>query len=148
MNYLAVDTSGNHLTVLLSKNGALDCYFSKNIGLKHSVTLMSEIENLLEKTQTSLSEIDVFSVVIGPGSFTGIRIGVATVKALAYAYNKKVLPVTSFEVLAYNSVGKKVLSVIDARHDNFYACGFDGKEVSLSPSFISKEELEKNSSNY
>ncbi|MBQ3234654.1 MAG: tRNA (adenosine(37)-N6)-threonylcarbamoyltransferase complex dimerization subunit type 1 TsaB [Clostridia bacterium] len=141
MKILAVDTSGNHLTVLLLNGDEPLYFFSQNIGLKHSITLMTEVENLLEKAGIELSDIDVFSTVVGPGSFTGIRIGVATVKAWAYAFNKKVLPVTSFEVLAYNSVEKRVLCAIDARHDNYYACGFDGGEMSISPRFVNGEEL-------
>jgi tRNA threonylcarbamoyl adenosine modification protein YeaZ len=142
MKYLAFDTSATRLTVAVGGNkkdvkGLGECFHS------HSVVLMPEIENCLSEAQTSLDEIDVFACSIGPGSFTGIRIGVSTVKAFAYALSKKVLGVTSFESLAYNIVDKvKKLTVIDARHDNFYTCGFDeNNEVIVEPCFKTKQEI-------
>lgn len=142
MKYLAFDTSGTHLTVAVGGNKKIvsaieECSHS------HSVLLMPEIEKCLNQAQTSLSEIDVFACSVGPGSFTGIRIGVSTAKAFAYANSKNVLGVTSFESLAYNTIEKvKKLTLIDARHDNFYACGFDGENnVILEPCFKSKQEI-------
>ncbi len=148
MNVLAIDTSGNHLSVVLFYNDKIFSSFNENINLKHSVTLLPEIESLLDKSGISLSEIDVFCAVTGPGSFTGIRIGVSTVKALAYANDKKVLSVTSFETLAYNKPNEKVLAVIDARHDHYYACGFDKTAVTIPPCYVSSEELESISKGY
>ena len=142
MNYLAFDTSGNHLTVAVGgkQNQVLktgECSHS------HSVLLMPEIEKCLQGANLSLSEIDVFACSVGPGSFTGIRIGVATAKAFAYANSKRVLAVTSFESLAYNTIEKvNKLTLINARHDNFYACGFDGgNRVIIEPCFKSKDEI-------
>lgn len=142
MKYLAFDTSATRLTVAVGGNkkvvkGVEECFHS------HSVVLMPEIENCLTKAETELGEIDVFACSVGPGSFTGIRIGVSTAKAFAYALSKKVLGVTSFESLAYNIVDKvKKLTVIDARHDNFYVCGFDeNNAVIIEPCFKTKQEI-------
>lgn len=142
MKYLAFDTSATRLTVAVGGNkkvvkGVEECFHS------HSVVLMPEIENCLTKAETELGEIDVFACSVGPGSFTGIRIGVSTAKAFAYALSKKVLGVTSFESLAYNIVDKvKKLTVIDARHDNFYVCGFDeNNSVIIEPCFKTKQEI-------
>ena len=142
MNYLAFDTSGNHLTVAVGGEKKLDSRMGE-CSHSHSVLLMPEIEKCLQGANISLSQIDVFACSVGPGSFTGIRIGVATAKAFAYANSKKVLGVTSFESLAYNTIEKvKKLTLIDARHDNFYACGFDGdNNVIVEPCFRSKEEI-------
>ena len=141
MNCLAIDTGGNHLTVLLIKEGKVYKRYIENAMLKHSVTLMPEIENLLIETDTQLNSIDKYCAVVGPGSFTGIRIGVSAIKALAYANNKNVFGVTSFLSLAYNSDEDKILSVIDAKHGNFYVCGFDGKNETIKPCFVSVDEL-------
>ncbi len=141
MKCLAIDTSGAHLTVALILEDKVYSDFTLDTGLKHSVSLMPKIEEVLHKAGVSLSEIDLFSAVIGPGSFTGIRIGVSTVKAFSYAFGKKVLPVTSFEVLEYNKPCGKNLTVINARHDNYYACGFNGKSVTIEPTFLTKEEV-------
>ena len=141
MNYLAVDTAGNHLTVIIIKGEKLYKTHLDNALLKHSITLMPEIERLLNEANLTLSEIDGFGASVGPGSFTGIRIGVSTVKALAYANGKKVFNVTSFEALAYNSEESKVLAVIDAKHSNYYVCGFENGEVIFPPKFLSINEL-------
>lgn len=142
MKYLAFDTSGSRLSVAVNGNKKVaknieECFHS------HSVILMQEIEKALEESQTDLKEIDVFACSVGPGSFTGIRIGVSTAKAFAYALSKKVLGVTSFESLAYNIVEKvKKLTLIDARHDNFYTCGFDeDNNVIIPPCFKTKQEI-------
>ncbi len=148
MTTLAVDTSGNHLALLLIKDGEVLSSYVNNVLLKHSVTLLLEIENMLEKLNMNLSDVDVFCAVIGPGSFTGIRIGVSTVKALAYSLSKKVLAVTSFEVLAYNKNGARVLTAIDARHQNFYVCGFDNGKVIIEPCFVNLETLKNLSKGY
>ena len=148
-NYLAIDTSGSGLTVAVGGEKKAVSRL-ENCALTHSVELMGEIEKTLEKAGLDKEDIEVFACSVGPGSFTGIRIGVSTVKAFGYALNKKVLAVTSFESLAYN-VGKerKKLTVIDARHGNYYACGYgENGEILLPPCFIDKAKLEEYSKEY
>lgn len=142
MNYLAIDTSGVYLTVAVGgEKKAVG--FLPDCALAHSVLLMDEIEKCLAKAGVDKKNIDVFACAVGPGSFTGIRIGVATVKALAYALGKKVLGVTSFDSLAYDiQNGRKKLAVINARHGNYYACGYDSfGKIELEPRFIDTPEL-------
>ncbi len=148
MKCLAVDTSGEHLSVLYIDGDNVVCEYNENINLRHSITLMPTIEKVLSNANVSLKEIDVFASVVGPGSFTGIRIGVSTIKAFSYANDKKVLPLTSFDVLAYNKPYGKNLTVISARHDNYYVAGYDGLDLVLKPCFIGKEELLKLSEEY
>ena len=148
MNILAIDTSGNHLSIVLFYNDKVISMHDKNINLKHSVTLLPALEDMLENNGVSLSEIDVFCSVIGPGSFTGIRIGVSIVKALAYAFDKKVLQVTSFDVLAYNKPSAKVLTLIDAKHGHYYACGYDNLQVVLPPCYIDESAVAELSKEY
>lgn len=149
INYLAIDTSGNGLTVAVGGEKKAVSRL-ENCTLTHSVELMGEIEKTLEKAGLDKENIDVFACSVGPGSFTGIRIGVSTVKAFGYALNKKVLAVTSFLSLAYNvEKGRKKLAVIDARHGNYYACGYDeNDEEILPPCFIDRAKLEKYSKEY
>ena len=141
MKCLAIDTSGDHLTVALIDGEKVVYEFCQDTGLRHSISLMPYIEAVLNKAGVSISDIDVYSCVIGPGSFTGIRIGVSTVKAFSYANDKPVLPITSFDVLEYNKPCGKNLTVIDARHDNYYACFYDENKVIKEPCFITKEEI-------
>ena len=142
MKYLAFDTSGTYLTTI-AKGEKTSVNHIRECTRSHSVILMEEIENRLSDANLTIADIDVVACSVGPGSFTGIRIGVATAKAFAYALSKKVLPVTSFLSLAYN-VCEKVnkLTLIDARHDNYYACGFNAEnEIVLPPCFLTKEQV-------
>ena len=142
MKWLAIDTSAKHLTVALFDGEKVTTSYIADTKLQHSVTLLTEIEKVLTKTNTPLSDIDVFCACLGAGSFTGIRIGISTCKAFSYSLNKKVLPITSFETLAYNTKGK-VVSVIDAKHDNFYAQTFEDCVATCNPTFIDGEKLKE-----
>ncbi len=148
MNYVAIDTSGKNLTVIVCKNDIITSYFDTECGVNHSVALMPKLEELCEKASFNLSDADFFACVVGAGSFTGIRIGVATVKALCFAYNKPCLSITSFDTLAYNVYGEKVLALIDAKHNGFYACGYDKGEIIFEPSYILREKLEEIKGDY
>ena len=104
--------------------------------MNHSENLMILIEEILQRNNIELKEIDLISCVVGPGSFTGIRIGVATVKALAEVYNIKIVEVTSLEVLAQNIKETNIkVALIDARNDQVYAGIFD-RENKLLEDYI------------
>ncbi len=140
MNYLAIDTSSSYLTVACSFDGEKTYKYLPDCSLNHSVLLNQTIEDVLNECGKTLNDVDVFACVVGAGSFTGIRIGVSTVKAFSYALNKKVLSVTKFDVLAYNTDRKKTLALIDAKNDNYYVQSFvDG--VASEPSFMNKEQI-------
>ncbi len=141
MNYLAIDTSGKNLTVIICKDGKITEYFDSECGVNHSVALMPKIEEMVVKAGFDLTKADFFSAVVGAGSFTGIRIGVATIKAMCFAFNKPCLSITSFDTLAYNEQGKKVLALIDAKHNGFYACGYENNKVVLEPCYIDREKV-------
>ena len=141
MNYLAIDTSGKNLTVIICKDGQIYEYFDNECGVNHSVALMPKIEEMALKAQFDFNKADFFCAVTGAGSFTGIRIGVSTIKAMCFAFNKPCLSITSFDTLAYNEQGKKVLSLIDAKHNGFYACGYQNDKVVLQPCYIDREKV-------
>ena len=143
MNYLAIDTSGTHLTIVLIKNEQVFSEFIPDGNLKHSITLMPAVEKIAEQAQFDFNTADFFCAVVGAGSFTGIRIGVATVKALCFAFNKPCLSITSFDTLAYNKKDGKVLALIDAKHNGFYACGYENGAVVISPAYLMRDEVEK-----
>jgi len=104
---------------------------------------MGAVDEVLKKASMRLEDCDFFAAVVGAGSFTGIRIGISAVKGLCLACGKPALPVTSFEVVAYNAVGEKKLCLIDALHDSYYACGYAGGQVALPPAYLSEEEVLK-----
>ena len=143
MNYLAVDTSGKNLTVIICKEGATTVYHDDECGVNHSVALMPKIEELAKDVGFDFNTADFFACVVGAGSFTGIRIGVSTIKAMCFAFNKPCLSITSFDTLAYNVKDGKVLAVIDAKHNGFYVCGYQDKKVILQPAYLMRQEVEK-----
>ncbi len=140
MSYLAIDTSGKHLTVLLEANGKIYKRFEEDCGVKHSVSLMPAIEEIEKTSGTKLCDVDFIACVVGAGSFTGIRIGVSTAKALCFAYGKPALSVTSFDTLAYN-VNGNVLAVIDAGHGGYYVCGYVDGVTDIPPAYVTEDEL-------
>ena len=142
-NFLAVDTSSEYLTVVACKDGKVESEFIENCSMRHSVTLMNAIDGLLARTGWLLEDFEFFSAVVGAGSFTGIRIGISAIKGFCLALNKPALPVTSFDVCAYNSVGEKAkrLCLVDALHDCYYACGYNGESIVYEPEFINETEV-------
>ena len=140
MKYLGIDTSGDYLTIVARTDEKTAGYYALLQGVKHSETLMAEVEKLLLEMGAKPSDFDVFACVTGPGSFTGIRIGVATIKGFADALGKKVLGVTVFDVLSYDRE-ENALAIVNANHGNFYVAEYcDGKEK-FSPRFVENEEF-------
>lgn len=145
-NFLAVDTSSRYLTVLAVKGGKVALRHLPDCAMQHSVVLMDEIDKALTEAELTPKECDFFCAVTGPGSFTGIRIGISAVKGFAVGADKPVLGLTSFDLIAYNIKDEKFYTVIDAMHGNYYVCGYSGGSVILPPSYMSGEELSKLSS--
>lgn len=118
-----------------------------NIELTHSERLMLHIDSLLKSAHLTLADIDGFSVTLGPGSFTGLRIGIAAVKAMAYATGKPIAGVQTLDVLADNLPYAKyqVCPILDARKKQVYAAIYrstDTKRMTLMPgSVMTPEEL-------
>lgn len=143
MNFLAFDTSGKYLSVVAYAHGAEYQRALNDCALRHSVLLMDEIDRLLNEAHLSVNECDFFASVIGPGSFTGIRIGVSTAKGLCLACGKPALAVTSFETLAYAEENLPLLTLVDAGHDCFYACAYNKeRQVVFSPAFVTRNEVD------
>ncbi len=148
MNILAVDTSALTATVAIFKNGV--SVFENNItnALTHSETLMPMIDYALKSVSLSPSDIDLFAVSNGPGSFTGIRIGVSAIKALAYAVDKPVIGISTLHALATNLAcieNIPVCPIMDARRNQVYNALFSfegGKaKVLVPPRALSIDEL-------
>lgn len=136
MKILAIDTSSEVCGVCVLEDDKLIDDNSLNNGMTHSENLMTLVSEILERNNLKISDIDLISCVVGPGSFTGIRIGVATIKALAEVHNIKIAELTSLEVLAgnINDEGIKI-SIIDARNDQVY-CGIFDKDNNLIEEMI------------
>lgn len=129
MKILSVETSSKVCGVALAEDNKLIKEEILEDENTHSVKLMPLIDKILKETNTDLDSIDLFATDKGPGSFTGIRIGIATIKAFIDAKNKKGIGITSLECLAYNVEGfGTICSIIDARNDNVYYGIFEKKE--------------------
>lgn len=146
MKILAVDTSSNVASVAIVDGEKLVCESVLNNKLTHSQTLMPMVDEVLKKSELNPSDIDVFAVSYGPGSFTGLRIGVTTIKGLAHATNKPVCGVNTLEALAYNlPFCPYIISpIMDARREQVYNAFYKWengvlKEIT-SPRAISLEE--------
>ena len=141
MNYLAIDTSGKNLTIVLSVNEKKYIHNDNAGGVTHAVGLMPNVERLFLQADFSPKDLDFLACVVGAGSFTGIRIGVSTVKGLCFAYNKPCLAITSFDTIAYNKQGEKTLAVIDAKHNGYYVCGYQNNAVCYPPTYLLKDQV-------
>ena len=102
MNILAMDSSAASASVAYMQDGKILGQYYINAKLTHSTTLMPMTQHLLESAKLSLDDVDYFAVAAGPGSFTGLRIGISAVKGLALALNKPCVPVSTLEAIAYN----------------------------------------------
>lgn len=150
---LAFESSAKAASVALVRDGKLISQYSQCSGLTHSRTLLPMAEDMLKNAELSLDKVDLFAVAQGPGSFTGIRIGVSTVKGLSWAAEKPCVGVSTLEAMAWHglSAGGYVCPVMDARRSQVYNALFkieDGKPVRLCPDRaialpLLGEELEK-----
>lgn len=133
MIILAVDTSAKTASVAVSKAGKILGEFFIDTGLTHSETLIPMIECLLVNVGISISQVDLFAVVTGPGSFTGVRIGVSAIQGIAFANDKKCVSVSSLEAMAYNLVDKDCIisCCMDARRGQVYNAIFENNKGRL-----------------
>lgn len=127
MKILAIDTSSKICSVAILDNCATIIELQNDDEKTHSVKLMPMIDKAFKSTNLTLDDIDLLSCSVGPGSFTGVRIGIATIKAFADVKNIPAIGITSLESLAYNvkddiPVSTLVCSIIDAKNENIY-CG-------------------------
>lgn len=125
MKILSIDTSSEVCSVSILENKKVLKELSLENGNTHSQNLMPLIYQILDETQLNLNDIDLFACDNGPGSFTGIRIGIATIKAFRDVTLKPVIGISSLKALAYNLQNINtdiVCSIIDAKNNNVY-CG-------------------------
>lgn len=121
MKILAVDTSSKLCSVAILEDTNLIKKLELDNGLTHSETLMPLIQQILKECNLTLNNIDLLVSDIGPGSFTGIRIGVASCKAFSDSLNIPCVGISSLEVLAYNIKNDSIIcSTIDCKNDNYY----------------------------
>lgn len=122
MKILAIDSSGLTASVAIANEENLLAEYTVNNKKTHSQTLLPMLDEIVKATDTELETIDAIAAASGPGSFTGLRIGASTVKGLALALEKPVVPVPTLEGLAYNLWGCEglICPIMDARRNQVY----------------------------
>lgn len=149
MLILGLESSAKAASAALCRDGELLGQYTQCSGLTHSRTLLPMVEDLLKNTETKLADVDAVAVARGPGSFTGIRIGVAAVKGLCWGAQKPAIGVSTLAAMAWNGVaageGSIICCCMDARRQQVYNALFeirDGRPVRLVPDrALSVEEL-------
>lgn len=126
MKILGIDTSGSALSVAVTDGSKLRAEYWIDRGLTHSQQLMPLTDRLLYDLNLTVEDMDAFACAKGPGSFTGLRIGVATVKALGFAMKKPVVGINTLEALCYNMPGAEgvLCPMLDARHEQVFTAAY------------------------
>ncbi len=139
LRILAVDTTTSSGSVALLEDRRLVGEIAGESGTTHSARLLGAVDRLLRSEGLAIADVGAFAVAAGPGSFTGIRIGLSTVKALAFASGKPVVPVSSLRALALKLAlagAPLVCPVLDAKKSEVYAALFEyaeGRLVEIVP---------------
>lgn len=159
MRLLSVESSAKAASVALSEDGRLISQYFSASQLTHSKTLLKMAEDMLTNQELSMQDIDAVAVAIGPGSFTGVRIGVAAAKGLCWGADKPAIGVSTLEAMAYQGIdraGSVICACMDARRSEIYNALFetDGEnlvrlcEDRAVPIDIIVEEAKNSKKNY
>ena len=135
MKILGFETTDTIASVSLYLDGKISLK-TINEKLRHAESVLPYAELLLSENQLKTSDMDAFAVDVGPGSFTGVRIGVCLANALAMAHNKPVISVNALEALAQhvmNDDSHNIAAIIDARNGNGYAALYKGDQTLIEP---------------
>ncbi len=136
MRILALDTTTRYGSVALLEDQTVAAEINADSPTTHSSRLLRSIDDLLKRNSLTIRDIDGYAVSAGPGSFTGIRIGLSTIKAFAFASRKPVAPVSSLAALAMKlqeTQGRLFCPMIDAKKGEVFAALFEQKSRSLKP---------------
>lgn len=134
MKILALETSAKSVSCAVVENGAPLASNYQCTGLTHSRTLLPMIDALLKNAELSLGDIDALAIAAGPGSFTGLRIGIAALKGLAWAQEKPCLGVSTLEAMAENAshIDGLIVGAMDARRSQVYNAVFEAANGTLT----------------
>lgn len=134
MIILAIDSAETTAAAAVSEDRRLIAQMSVNTGLSHSETILPMIDILLRSARVSYDKIDAFACSVGPGSFTGVRIGVSTIKGLAFGREKPCVELSALEVLAYNfeHIDGIICPCMDARRSQLYNAIFESKNGKIT----------------
>lgn len=126
MKLVCLDTCTKSLSIAAMEDGALLASRWHNANVNHSVLLMPMLSEMLETLGWDAKDVDIWAAVAGPGSFTGVRIGVSSVRALAHGWQKQVVSVNTLEALCMQAPmeGTLIAPMLDARRNQIYAAAY------------------------
>ncbi|MGN1312069.1 MAG: tRNA (adenosine(37)-N6)-threonylcarbamoyltransferase complex dimerization subunit type 1 TsaB [Bacilli bacterium] len=140
---LFIDTSLEDVSIALVKDDKELYLIHENIPGKHSIYVTKYIDDILKENNLSPESIDEIVVVNGPGSFTGIRIGVTIAKMFAYLENIRIVTITSLKARVIGEKSNYLLTTIDAKHGNYYVGLYDENYNTIEEKFSNEEAIEK-----
>ncbi len=139
MKILVLDTSSKYLSLAVAEDNKILSQTHRLLDRKHSLQVVPLIEKILRKTKLPLKKIDGFCVSKGPGSFTGLRIGITCIKGLAYVLQKPVVAIPSLDILAQNAcpvrnrkkqtLPQQICPIVDAKQNKVYTCLYQARPV-------------------
>lgn len=131
MNILAIDTTNTIFSAAILKDNKL---LSKSVEHRqHTAVMLNTIDEIFKQSGISYSDIDVYGVNVGPGSFTGIRIGISTAETFARCFNKPLIGIDSLSVLSYNVNSECICALINARNNRAFSCIWKNSEYVVQP---------------
>ena len=146
MNILVLDCAVSKISIAVKFDDKMIAQ-TYDIGMRQSEILVPAIDDILQKAGITAGDLDFSAITIGPGSFTGLRLGISALKAIELAYNVPIYGVSSLQVYSYTAknLGFPVLCCIDANKDRFYACLYDenGNEILPDGDYESSELIDK-----
>ena len=150
MKILSVDSSSVSASVAITENGVTLAENFINNGLTHSQTLMPMVEKTLKDANVSVKDMELFAIANGPGSFTGVRIGIASVKGMADALNKKCIAISTLEAIAEPLKNEDCIAcaVMDARCNQVYTAIFENGNRLCEDKAVLIDELGKELKSY
>jgi tRNA threonylcarbamoyladenosine biosynthesis protein TsaB len=136
LNILALNTTSSSGSIAISQNNAVSFVSYLDIQITHSERIMPQIDFGLKQCKLEVKDLDLICLANGPGSFTGLRIGLATAKGMSYACNIPILPINTLEALAYNLLGNQypIVCLMDAKMGEIYGAMYSpSMEILISP---------------
>ena len=148
MNYLYIDTTSSYLYSAVINDDKVLYEINEDLKMNLSTFTMDKINNMFKSINMSIKDIDEIIVVNGPGSFTGIRIGVTIAKTLAHTLNISIKEISSLTAMRLSDVSNNIkVPLIDARRNHVYASIYDNNNVLLEEQYISLDDLNSNLNN-
>ncbi len=143
MNYLLINTANEELVIVLSKDGTIFACNESQVK-KHNEVLLPKLQEVLNQANLTLKDIDEFGLVVGPGSFTGLRVGIATIKAFKDVFNKPVRAINNLDLLYLVALKSKQYNIvaIEGSLNSYFVGKYENNRLNIYERNLTAEELQ------